>query len=247
MINLRNQKAIVTGASKGIGRSIAFQLAEYGCDLFLLSRSQNALDEVRDAILTQFNTKVESYATDISKHESVNKTFTNIISKTNRIDILVNNAGITRDNIIIRMSQEDWDTVINTNLTGYFNCCKAVAKQMVKQKYGRIINISSIIAINGNSGQANYAASKAGILGLTKSLSRELGSRNITVNAITPGFIQTEMTGKLNENNKGKFLESIPLQSFGKPEDVANLVSFLASDKASYITGQVINIDGGIN
>ena len=145
------------------------------------------------------------------------------------------------------MSDEEWNTVINTNLTGYFNCCKAVIKQMIKQKYGRIINISSIIGLNGNSGQTNYAASKAGIIGLTKSLSKEIGSRNITVNAIAPGFIQTEMTEQLDEINKEKILNTIPLKCFGKPEDVANLVSFLASKRASYITGQTINVDGGIN
>ena len=247
MTDLKNKKVIITGASKGIGKSIALKLAEYGCDLFLLSRNQDALNTVRDEILTYFNVEIESYVTDTGNHESVNKVFSDIISKYNRIDILVNNAGITRDNILIRMSQEEWNSVINTNLTGYFNCCKAVIKQMIKQRYGRIINISSIIGINGNSGQTNYAASKAGIIGLTKSLSKEVGSRNITVNAIAPGFIQTEMTKELEQTNKERFLTSIPLKCFGKPEDVANLVSFLASENASYITGQTINIDGGIN
>ena len=202
MINLNNQKAVITGASKGIGKSIALKLAEYGCDLFLLSRTQDALDSVKSEILDHFNVEVESYVKDISNSESVNKTFSDIISKYNQIDILVNNAGITKDNILIRMSNEEWNTVINTNLTGYFNCCKAVIKQMVKQKYGRIINISSIIGLSGNSGQANYAASKAGIVGLTKSLAKEVGSRNITVNAIAPGFIETEMTKELDQNNK---------------------------------------------
>ena len=247
MINLKNQKAVITGASRGIGKSIAFKLAEHGCDLFLLSRTESTLDDVKNKILNQFNVKVECYATDTGNPKSVKKAFSEIISKYKKIDILVNNAGITRDNILIRMSEEEWETVINTNLTGYFNCCKAVIKQMIKQKHGRIINISSIIGLNGNSGQINYAASKAGIIGLTKSLSKEVGSRNITVNAIAPGFIQTEMTEKLDEINKEKFLNTIPLKYFGKPEDVANLVSFLASDNASYITGQTINIDGGIN
>ena len=247
MINLKNKKAIITGGSKGIGRSIALKLAEYGCDLFLLSRNKDSLNIVKNEILKEFDIKVECYITDTGNYDSVNKTFSDIISTYNTIDILVNNAGITKDNILIRMSQEEWNSVINTNLTGYFNCCKAIIKQMIKQKYGRIINISSIIGINGNAGQANYAASKAGIIGLTKSLSKEVGSRNITVNAIAPGFIETEMTRKLNKDNKEKFLNSIPLKCFGRPEDVANLVSFLASDEASYITGQTINIDGGIN
>jgi len=247
MINLKNQKAVITGASRGIGKSIAFKLAEHGCDLFLLSRTESTLNNVKNKILNQFNVKVECYATDTGNPKSVKKAFSEIISKYKKIDILVNNAGITRDNILIRMSEEEWETVINTNLTGYFNCCKAVIKQMIKQKHGRIINISSIIGLNGNSGQINYAASKAGIIGLTKSLSKEVGSRNITVNAIAPGFIQTEMTEKLDKINKEKFLNVIPLKCFGKPEDVANLVSFLASDNASYITGQTINIDGGIN
>ena len=247
MIDLQNQKAIITGASKGIGKSIAFKLAEHGCDLFLLSRNQDSLDSVKSSILKDFDINIKTYPTDIGDYESVNKTFSDIISNHSRVDILVNNAGITKDNILARMSLEEWNSVINTNLTGYFNCCKAVIKQMIKQKYGRIINISSIIGINGNSGQTNYAASKAGIIGLTKSLSKEVGSRNITVNAIAPGFIQTEMTEELDINNKEKFLNSIALKYFGKPEDVADLVTFLASDKASYITGQTINIDGGIN
>ena len=247
MINLKSQKAIITGASRGIGKSIAFRLAECGCDLFLISRTQNALDKVKNEILNKFDVQIESYVADIGDSESVKKTFSDIISKYKKVDILVNNAGITKDNILIRMSDDEWNTVINTNLTGYFNCCKAVIKQMIKQKYGRIINISSIIALNGNSGQTNYAASKAGIIGLTKSLSKEIGSRNITVNAIAPGFIQTEMTKELDEINKEKFLNTIPLKCFGKPEDVANLASFLASRGASYITGQTINVDGGIN
>ena len=247
MINLKNQKAIITGASRGIGRSTALKLAECGCDLFLISRTQNTLDNVKNKILSKFNVQVECYVLDIGNSKSVQKIFSDIISKYKKIDILVNNAGITKDNILVRMSDEEWDAVINTNLTGYFNCCKAIIKPMIKQKYGRIINISSIIGINGNSGQTNYAASKAGIIGLTKSLSKEVGRRNITVNAIAPGFIKTEMTEELDTANKENFINTIPLKRFGKPEDVANLVSFLASDSASYITGETINVDGGIN
>ena len=247
MIDFTNKKAIITGASKGIGRSIAFDLAKYGCDLFLLSRSKNDLNNVKNEILNKFNVNITCYAIDISNYASVQKTFDDIIEKYNKVDILINNAGITKDNILARMSIDEWNTVINTNLTGYFNCCKAIIKQMIKQRYGRIVNISSIIALNGNSGQANYAASKAGIIGLTKSLSKEVGSRNITVNVVAPGFIKTGMTDKLDKTNQDKFLNTIPLKHFGRPEDIANLVSFLASDNASYITGQTINIDGGIN
>ena len=247
MIDFTNKTAIITGASKGIGKSIAFDLAKYGCDLCLLSRNKNDLNNVKNEILSKFDININCYVTDISNYESVKKTFNEIIEKYNKVDILINNAGITKDNILVRMSIDEWNSVINTNLTGYFNCCKAIIKQMIKQKYGKIINISSIIGLKGNSGQANYAASKAGIIGLTKSLSKEVGSRNITVNAIAPGFIETKMTDRLDKTNQDKFLNTIPLKHFGKSQDVANLVSFLASDKASYITGQIIAIDGGIN
>ncbi|MBI45725.1 MAG: 3-oxoacyl-[acyl-carrier-protein] reductase [Candidatus Marinimicrobia bacterium] len=247
MNNLNNHTAIITGASKGIGKSIAFKLAENGADLILLSRTKSLLKVVKNQILDKFNVKVSYHIADTGDFKSINKLFSEITANNERVDILVNNAGVTKDNILARMSEEDWDSVINTNLKGYFNCCKAVIKQMMKQKFGRIINISSIIGLNGNSGQINYAASKSGIIGLTKSLSKEVGSRNITVNAIAPGFIQTEMTDKLSQKDKDSFLKSIALKRFGKSEDIANLVSFLASDKAAYITGQIIKIDGGIN
>ena len=243
---LTNKRAVITGASRGIGKSIAINLAENGCDLILLSRTQTDLDEVKEYLLDKYEVNVISYAVDISNYKEVENIF-NTIAKESQIDILVNNAGITRDNILARMSQNEWNDVINTNLTGYFNCCKCIIKTMMKQRYGRIINISSIVGINGNSGQVNYAASKAGIIGLTKSLSKEVGSRNITVNAIAPGFIKTEMTNLLTHDNQKQFLDSISLNRFGKSEDVSNMVTFLASDKASYITGQIINIDGGIN
>ena len=247
MNNLNNCTAIITGASKGIGKSIAFKLAEDGANLILLSRTEKLLNELKNQITDKFNVKVSYYVADTGNFTFINNLFSEIITNNQKIDILINNAGITKDNILARMSEEDWDLVINTNLKGYFNCSKAIIKQMMKQKSGRIINISSIVGLNGNSGQINYAASKSGIVGLTKSLSKEVGSRNITVNAIAPGFIKTEMTDKLSEKDKESFLNSIALKRFGETGDIANLVSFLASDKAAYITGQIIKIDGGIN
>ena len=248
MSNLKNKTAIVTGASKGIGKEIAYKLASNGCSkIFIISRTIESLNKVKKEILSKYNTDIECLNLDVSVPEEVEKSFQKIISKSENVDILVNNAGITRDNIIMRMPIDDWNDVINTNLSGYFYCSKYIIKQMIRQRHGRIINISSIIGLNGNPGQINYSASKAGIIGLTKSLSKEVGKRNITVNTIAPGFITTEMTQKLSESNKNNYLETISLNRFGKAEDVANLVSFLASDEASYITGQTINIDGGIN
>lgn len=243
----QNKKAIITGASRGIGKAIAFNLAENGCDLFLVSRTKSDLEKVRNEILNDYKVNIFCYELDITNFESVKEVFKKIIVEADTIDILINNAGITQDNIIARMTIDQWDRVIQTNLTGYFNCCKHIIRYMIKNKYGRIINISSIIGLNGNIGQINYSAAKAGLLGLTKSLSKEVGSRNITVNSVAPGFIKTDMTQGLDNSNKDKFLEDIALKRFGETEDVAHLVTFLASNKASYITGQTINIDGGIN
>ena len=243
----QNKKAIITGASRGIGKAIAFNLAENGCDLFLVSRTKSDLEKVRNEILNDYKVNIFCYELDITNFESVKEVFKKIIVEADTIDILINNAGITQDNIIARMTIDQWDRVIQTNLTGYFNCCKHIIRYMIKNKYGRIINISSIIGLNGNIGQINYSAAKAGLLGLTKSLSKEVGSRNITVNSVAPGFIKTAMTQGLDNSNKDKFLEDIALKRFGETEDVAHLVTFLASNKASYITGQTINIDGGIN
>ena len=242
----KNKHAIITGASRGIGREIALEFAKNGCNLFLISRTKSDLEKVQNEILKNYNINISCYTTDIGNFESVKETFNKIINQGNKIDILINNAGITKDNIILRMTIDDWDKVINTNLTGYFNCCKNITRHMIKNKSGKIINISSIIGLNGNIGQINYAASKSGLIGLTKSLSKELGSRNITVNSVAPGFIETNMTDDLDDKDKKKFFESIPLKRFGRTEDVAYLVSFLASEKANYITGQTINIDGGI-
>ena len=243
---LQNKKAIVTGASKGIGRAISLNLAKNGCDLFLISRTEQDLKKVKDEILQNYKVNVSYHILDITNFESVQEIFKTIIIKANSIDILINNAGITRDNILARMNLNQWNDVINTNLNGYFNCCKHIIKHMMKNKYGRIINISSIIGKNGNPGQINYSSSKAGLVGLTKSLSKEVGARNITVNSVAPGFIKTDMTKDLDESNKNIFLENISLKRFGNAEEVAELTTFLASDKASYITGQTINIDGGI-
>ena len=242
----QNRKAIITGASKGIGKAIAFNLAKNGCDLLLISRTKSDLEKVKNEILNNHKVHIACYELDISNFESVKKNLKKIIDKEFTIDILINNAGITQDNIIARMTIDEWNKVIQTNLTGYFNCCRHIIRHMIKNKYGRIINISSIIGSNGNIGQINYSASKAGLVGLTKSLSKEVGSRNITVNSVAPGFIKTDMTQDLHDSNKDKFLKDISLKRFGEVEDVAHLVSFLASDKASYITGQTINIDGGI-
>jgi len=243
----QNKKAIITGASRGIGKAIAFNLAENGCDLFLVSRTKSDLEKVRNEILNDYKVNIFCYELDITNFESVKEVFKKIIAEADTIDILINNAGITQDNIIARMTIDQWNRVIQTNLTGCFNCCKHIIRYMIKNKYGRIINISSIIGLNGNIGQINYSAAKAGLLGLTKSLSKEVGSRNITVNSVAPGFIKTAMTQGLDNSNKDKFLEDIALKRFGETEDVAHLVTFLASNKASYITGQTINIDGGIN
>ena len=243
---LQNKKAIVTGASKGIGRAISLNLAKNGCDLFLISRTEQDLKKVKDEILQNYKVNVSYHILDITNFESVQEIFKTIIIKANSIDILINNAGITRYNILARMNLNQWNDVINTNLNGYFNCCKHIIKHMMKNKYGRIINISSIIGKNGNPGQINYSSSKAGLVGLTKSLSKEVGARNITVNSVAPGFIKTDMTKDLDESNKNIFLENISLKRFGNAEEVAELTTFLASDKASYITGQTINIDGGI-
>jgi len=243
----QNKKAIITGASRGIGKAIALNLAENGCDLFLLSRTKSDLEIVKEEIICKYKVNISCYELDIGNFESVKKVFKKIIIESKTIDILVNNAGITQDNIIARMTIEEWNNVIQTNLTGYFNCCKHIIRHMIKNKYGRIINISSIIGANGNIGQINYSAAKSGLIGLTKSLSKEVGSRNITVNSIAPGFIKTDMTENLDTSNKNKFLDNISLKKFGEAEDVAHLVTFLASNKASYITGQIINIDGGIH
>ena len=242
---LNDKVAIVTGASRGIGKAIAIQLAKCGSKLVLVSRNAKALDSVKESINSQGGNAV-AMPGDISSLNSFAEIAANTVSKWERIDILVNNAGTARDNIIMRMKEEDCDRVLDINLKGCFNGIKAVTRSMIKNKAGRIISITSVIGQIGNAGQSNYAASKAGIIGLTKSIAKELGSRNITVNAVSPGYISTDMTDKLDEEVKEKMKSSIPLGRLGTPQDVANLVCFLASDEAEYITGQTFNVDGGM-
>ena len=243
--NLTDKVAIVTGASRGIGEAIAKQLSSCGAKIILIARNSDQLVAVKETIISNCGI-AESIAGDVSNLNSISEIVTNTIDKWGRIDILVNNAGIVRDNIIMRMKEDDWDSVMNINLKGCFNGIKSVARPMIKNKAGRIINITSVVGQIGNAGQSNYAASKAGIMGLTKSMAKELGSRNITVNAVAPGYITTDMTNELNDEVKGQMKSSIPLGRLGTPDDVANLVCFLASDEAGYITGQTFNVDGGM-
>ncbi len=243
--NLTDKVAIVTGASRGIGEAIAKQLSSCGAKIILIARNSDQLVAVKETIISNGGI-AESMAGDVSNLNSISEIVTNTIDKWGRIDILVNNAGIARDNIIMRMKEDDWDSVMNINLKGCFNGIKSVARSMIKNKAGRIINITSVIGQIGNAGQSNYAASKAGIMGLTKSMAKELGPRNITVNAVAPGYITTDMTNELNDEVKEQMKSSIPLGRLGTPDDVANLVCFLASDEAGYITGQTFNVDGGM-
>jgi 3-oxoacyl-[acyl-carrier protein] reductase len=242
--NLKNKIAIVTGASQGIGKIIAFELAKSGAHVVCISRNKKAIESTVDEI-TQNNGKASSFPCDVSDSDAFMKIILEIIEKNDKIDILVNNAGITRDSLLMRMSNEDWDDVINTNLKGAFSCTKAVMRYMMKNKFGRIINITSIVGLTGNAGQANYAASKAGLIGMTKSIAKEVASRGITANCIAPGWIETSMTDILNEEVKNKLLSQIPMGKIGSPDDIANTVIFLASDEAGYITGQTITVDGG--
>lgn len=245
-MNETSQIVLVTGAARGIGRAIALALAQPGLTIYLndvvlgeeAARTQQEV-EARGAAarLVEFN---------VADAAAVNQGVDQVVKESGRLDILVNNAGITRDNLIVRMKETEWDAVLGVNLKGAFNCIRAVSKPMIKQRGGRIINIASVVGVMGNAGQANYVASKAGLIGLTKSVARELASRNITVNAVAPGFIQTEMTEALPETVRQQMLAQIPLGRFGTSEEVAQAVVFLASDAAAYITGQVIHVNGGM-
>ena len=245
MFSLSNKIAIVTGASRGIGSKIAHNLSKSGAKIVLISRSIDALKLIETEIKSNGGDAI-SIAIDVSNLDSFTDAVNQVVEMWGTVDILINNAGITRDNIIMRLKEEDWDAVIDINLKGCFNGIKAVTRPMMKARCGRIINITSVIGLMGNSGQSNYAASKAGIIGLTKSIAKELGSRDITVNAIAPGYIQTEMTDNLDETSKENLMKSIPLQRLGQPQEIANLVCFLASDEAAYITGQTLIVDGGM-
>ena len=242
---LAGKTALITGATKGIGREIALAFAEQGANIAITARHEptdNLLAE-----LEQWGGKARFYLSDASTYEGSELTVKNIIEDFQRIDILVNNAGITRDTLLMRMKEEDWDAVINVNLKSVFNLTKAVQPYMLKQRAGSIINMSSIVGVSGNAGQANYAASKAGIIGFTKSVAQEIGSRNIRCNVIAPGFIDTEMTQAIPSDLKDAYLKKIALRRIGQPRDVANAALFLASDLSAYITGQVLICDGGMN
>ncbi|UXH45447.1 3-oxoacyl-[acyl-carrier-protein] reductase [Rossellomorea vietnamensis] len=245
-MNLEGKVALVTGASRGIGREIALELAREGCNVAVNyagseAKANEVVDEIksmgREAIAVQCN---------VSDAEGVQAMVKETIGEFGSIDILVNNAGITKDNLLMRMKETEWDDVININLKGVFLCTKAVTRQMMKQRSGRIINISSIVGVSGNPGQANYVAAKSGVIGLTKTTARELAPRGITVNAVAPGFISTDMTDQLPEDVRSEMLKQIPLSRFGAPGDIAKVVTFVASESASYMTGQTLHIDGGM-
>ena len=245
-MKLIGKTALVTGASRGIGREIALELARQGADVIVNyagseAKAYEVVEEIkglgREAIAIQC---------DVSNSDSVTNMVKETVDHFGKIDILVNNAGITRDNLLMRMKENEWDDVMNINLKGVFLCTKAVTRQMMKQRYGRIINISSVVGVSGNPGQANYVAAKAGVIGLTKTSAKELASRGITVNAIAPGFISTEMTDQLTEDIQNEMLKMIPLAQFGEPKDIAHSVVFLASDDSRYITGQTIHVNGGM-
>ncbi|MEB2278572.1 3-oxoacyl-[acyl-carrier-protein] reductase [Lysinibacillus xylanilyticus] len=246
MRKLEGKVAVVTGASRGIGRAIALKLADEGAKVVVnYSGSQSKAEEVVATIQENGGEAVAVQAS-VSKTEEVSALMDAAVKTFGSLDILVNNAGITRDNLLMRMKEDEWDDVLDTNLKGVFLCTKAVTRQMMKQRAGRIINISSIVGVAGNAGQANYVAAKAGVIGLTKTTAKELASRNILVNAIAPGFIETEMTEQLPEDIKQGMLTQIPLAKLGQPEDIAKAVAFLASDDANYMTGQTLHIDGGM-
>ena len=247
MISLEGRTAVVTGGSQGIGRAIALKLAENGADIAIpyIGNPDRAAETV--SMIEALGRKVKTYTCDVSNFEQSKEIVAQIIEDFGKIDILVNNAGITRDGLAARMSDDDFDAVIDINLKGTFHCCRAAAKLMMKQRWGRIVNMSSVVGVYGNAGQVNYAASKAGVIGLTKSLARELARRNITANAVAPGFIATDMTDALSDAQREAIVSRIGSGRLGEPDDIAHLVRFLASDEASYITGQVICVDGGLS
>jgi 3-oxoacyl-[acyl-carrier protein] reductase len=242
----QDKVALITGSARGIGRVIAETMAQRGANILIADLRAELAETTAQEIAAATGRKVVSTSVDVSNLESAQAMIAKAVAEFGRVDILVNNAGITRDNLIMRMEEADWDLVIDINLKGAFNCSKAVVRQMMKQRSGRIINISSVSGLAGQAGQANYSSSKAGLVGLTKALARELGSRSVTVNAVAPGFIPTDLTKDLPEELKEASLKAIPLGRWGTTQDIANAVAFLASDDASYITGHVLTVDGGM-
>jgi 3-oxoacyl-[acyl-carrier protein] reductase len=245
MKRLEGKVALITGGAQGIGKVICERFASQGADIAVCDMNKELSDTVAASLSAQ-GVKAESFLMNVADEDSVAEGIKKVLEEFGKIDILVNNAGITRDNLMMRMKKADWDAVISVNLTGTYNVSKAVIRHMMKARSGSIINVSSVVGVTGNAGQANYSASKAGVIGLTKTMAREFASRNITVNALAPGYIKTEMTGILSDEAKNAFMEKIPLKREGTPEDVARAAEFFASDDASYITGQVLCVDGGM-
>jgi 3-oxoacyl-[acyl-carrier protein] reductase len=244
---IEGKTALITGAARGIGKAIALKFAENGANIAITDLEHN--EKMKETVeqINQMGVTCKGYASDASNFQNTEETVNQILKDFGQVDILVNNAGITQDTLLMRMTEDQWDAVINVNLKSVFNFTKAIQRSMLKQKSGSIINMSSVVGVSGNAGQSNYSASKAGIIGFTKSVAKELGSRNIRCNALAPGFIITEMTGKLSEEVKNEWADQIPLKRGGKPEDVANTALFLASDLSEYITGQVLHVCGGMN
>jgi len=244
-MNLEGRVALVTGASRGIGRACAWKLAKCGARVALVARNQQKLEDLAQEI-AQAGGSARAFVADVENEEQVKTAFKTVVADFGKIDVLVNNAGITRDQLIMRMKRADWDAVLNTNLTSAYLCTQQAIGSMLKQRWGRIINITSVFGQTGQAGQANYAASKAGLIGLTMAVAREIGSRNITCNAVAPGFIETAMTSTLSDEIRQSALKMIPLNRIGTAEEVANCVAFLASEEAGYITGHVLNVNGGM-
>ncbi|RLD86245.1 MAG: beta-ketoacyl-ACP reductase [Bacteroidetes bacterium] len=244
---LEGKVALITGAARGIGKAIALKFAQEGAQVAFTDLNRDEYMEATENELKALGVKAKGFASNAASFEESQQLIEDVVEHFERIDILVNNAGITRDNLLLRMSELDWDLVMTVNLKSVFNLTKAVQRVMMKQRFGSIINMSSVVGVEGNAGQSNYSASKAGMIGFTKSIAQELGSRNIRCNAIAPGFIETEMTHKLKEDVREAWIKTIPLRRSGKPEDVADVATFLASELSSYVTGQVINVCGGMS